>query len=367
MGNKPKRVLQLIGTMDCGGAETFLMNLLRNTDREKVIFDFAVIPDRKFFYSAEIEKLGGKIYSYPFKTKRTLLLPFYVFTVIHVLLSKGPYEAVHSHYRFLNGVALGLAWLCGVKKRFSHSHGEDRPCRNPLPLLVRPVMRRLNAIFATKLLACSRAAGISLYGMDADFKVINNGVNTAELAFSPAVRTQKRDELGLSGKFALMHTGRFVKEKNHKFLLDVFAQFLKLKPNAVLLLAGGGPLENDIRHKAKKLGVENKIKFLGFRNDVSAILQAADAFIMPSVREGLPLAAAEAQAAGLPCFFSDIITKEAAVCNVFFLPLGNPVVWAEEIAQTTENFERRNTCSVLKTAGFDFKDSALIMQHLYTE
>lgn len=365
MTEKPKRVLHLTGAMDCGGSEAFIMNLFRNVDRQKVVFDFAVVPDKDFFYSEEIKKLGGNIYTYPFKTKRNILLPFYALSVIKVLLTKGHYEAVHSHYRFLNGIALALAFVCGVKKRFAHSHGEDRPCRNIFIIAFRRLMRLVTKIFATKLLACSRDAGVSLFA--SGFEVINNGISTEKFAFNPAVRQAKREEMGLSDKFVLMHTGRFVTEKNHKFLLEVFAEVIKIKPNAVLLLAGGGPLEADIKTKIAELRLEDRVRFLGFSRDVPDILKAADAFVFPSVREGLPVAGVEAQAAGLPCFFSDIITKEAAVCNVFFLPLGNPVVWAEEIAQTTENFERRNTCSVLKTAGFDFKDSALIMQHLYTE
>ena len=365
MQSNPPRVLQITGAMNCGGSETLLMNLMRKTDRSKLNFDFCVVPKQEFFYSAEIKRLGGNIYSYPFKRKQTFLLPFYFFTILKTLLTKGPYKAAHAHYHFLNGVALFAAWLCGVKTRVSHVHC-DIPCDTLKLKIIRYFSALLIKTFSTDLCACSLESGKNLYGDKGEFTVINNGIDAAEFSFNVAARNKTRQALNIENNFVVALTARFFREKNHTFLLDVFAQLLKIKPNAVLLLIGGGPLEEQLKAKAAKLNIQDKVKFLGFRSDVADILKAADAFVMPSLYEGLPLAGVEAQAAGLPCFFADTITKELDITGVFYLPLGAGAdAWAKEIAAKTEGFERKNTCELIRKAGFDISFSAAKMQEIY--
>ncbi len=365
MQGNPVRVLQITGAMNCGGSETLLMNILRKTDRSKINFDFCVVPKQEFFYSAEIKRLGGNIYSYPFKMKRTFLLPFYFFTIIKTILTKGPYKAAHAHYHFLNGVALFAAWLCGVKTRVSHVHS-NIPCDTLKLKIIRYFAALLIKTFATDLCACTAEAGKNLYGDKAKFNVINNGINAAEFAFNAAARQRIRREFSVENNFVIALTARFFREKNHTFLLDIFERLLKIKPDSVLLLIGGGPLEKQLKAKAAKLNIADKVKFLGLRSDVADILKAADAFVMPSLYEGLPLAGVEAQAAGLPCFFSDAITKELDITGAFYLPLSKGAdAWAREIAAKSEGFERKDVSSLIAKAGFDSVESAAIMQKIY--
>ncbi len=365
MQDKPVRVLHITGAMNCGGAETLIMNLFRNTDREKISFDFCVVPKQEFFYSAEIRRLGGRIFSYPLKKKRTILLPLCFFTLAKTLLTKGPFKAAHSHYHFANAFVLFAAWLCGVKIRVSHVHTNIR-CNTIGLKTVRFISSFFIKLFATHLCACSAEAGANLYGRDAKYTVINNGIEVASFTFDILKRANKRKEMGIENNFAVALAARFFREKNHTFLLDVFERLLKIKPDAVLLLIGGGPLETELKAKAEKLNIQDKVKFLGFRSDVAEILKAADAFVMPSLYEGLPLAGVEAQAAGLPCFFSDTITKELDITGVFYLPLGlGADAWAAEIAAKSEGFERKDSAILIKKAGFDISLSAERIKEIY--
>lgn len=365
MKNNAQRVLHITGAMNCGGSETLIMNLFRKIDRSKLNFDFCVVPKQEFFYSAEIRRLGGRIFSYPFKKKRTVFLPLCFFTLIKNLLTKGPYKAAHSHYHFANAFVLFAVWLCGVKTRVSHVHSNVR-CDTLRLKTVRAVSSFFIRLFATDLCACTTESGKNLYGDKAKFTVINNGIDAAEFTFSADTRQRVRRDMNIENNFVVALAARFFREKNHTFLLDVFERLLKIKPDAVLLLIGGGPLEEQLKAKAAKLNIQDKVKFLGFRSDVADILKAADAFVMPSLYEGLPLAGVEAQAAGLPCFFADTITKELDITGVFYLPLGAGAdAWAKEIAAKTEGFERKNTCELIRKAGFDISFSAEIVQKIY--
>lgn len=361
------RVLQVIGKMDRAGAETFIMNLYREIDVSKVQFDFMVFTDEKGDYDDEIEQRGGHIYHMPaFKGYNyfSLCKKFDVFFKEH------PYKVVHGHIG-----SLAPAYLKSAKKygayAIAHSHSTnsneylERIIFNMLASRVRKI--------ADFFFGCSRGAGEDRFGKTIAnsnrFKVINNGVDSAEFVYTPQRNLVLKEKYGLEGKFVYGHVGRFTGVKNHPFLIDVFNEIQKSQENAVLILIGRGEDEEQIKGKVKQLGLENKVYFFGIRSDISDMMNLMDAFIFPSKYEGLGNVGIEAQAAGLPCFFSSGIAKEACITNqvsIYDLSDG-PELWAQNILKVLSTFQRVDTHQKIIDANFDISFVAKELQDFYME
>ncbi|MBR3628079.1 MAG: glycosyltransferase family 1 protein [Elusimicrobia bacterium] len=361
-----KKILEITGSLNCAGIETLLVNVLKNIDKTKYKIDFLVVANKKYFYTDEVLKFGSKIYTYPFKKVYKFLIPFFFLKEIFVIL-KNKYDVVHCHFYFSSGIILFLAWLCGVKTRIVHSHTERKMFAPKI--LIKPftkIMQKIIDIFATDKIACSKEAGIALYGNNSNFKIVNNGVIIDKFKFNSQIRQQIRESFNLENSFVVGHIGRFVELKNHYFLVDVFNEILKYKKNSVLLLIGEGPLEEKIKEKVKNLKIGEQVKFLGIRNDINNIYQAMDVFLLPSVFEGLPIVGIEAQTAGLPCFFSDNISKEVRIINSYFLSLKeNSEFWAQKIIDICKNFKRIDTSEQIIKSGYGFESTITAFENLY--
>ncbi len=361
-----KKILEITGSLNCAGIETLLVNILKNIDRNKFQIDFLVVANKKYFYTDEVLKSGSKIYAYPFKKVYKILIPFFFFKEIFVLL-KNKYDVVHCHFYFSSGIILFLAWLCGVKTRIVHSHTERKMFAPKI--FIKPftkIMQKIIDIFATDKIACSKEAGIALYGNNSKFKIVNNGVVVDKFKFNLQVRQETRKIFNLGDSLVLGHIGRFVELKNHSFLVDIFNEILKYKKNSVLLLIGEGPLEEKTKEKVKNLKIEDKVKFLGIRNDINNIYQALDVFLLPSLFEGLPIVGIEAQTAGLPCFFSDKISKEVKIVNSCFISLKeNSEFWAQKIIDVCEKFKRIDTSEQIIKSGYGFESTITAFENLY--
>ena len=220
---------------------------------------------------------------------------------------------------------------------------------------------------------CSRPAGIWSFGEKAvdsgQVRFIKNGIESERFAFNEEIRVRKRCELNLGDRLVIGHVGRFVLPKNHTFLIDIFAEIHKLKPNAVLMLVSDGPLMEEIQQKVKRLRLDNAVLFLGKRSDVNELMQAMDIFILPSLWEGLPLTGVEAQAAGLPTMMSDSITEEVCITPyAHMLPLNSGAkAWAGEALKLSETTRRTNTHDSIVRAGFDIRETAQWLESFYLE
>ncbi len=312
--SKPIRVLQIVHRMDRGGIETWLMNVLRNIDRERYIFDFMTYTTERCAYDDEIRSLGARILpcvplSQPLHHLRA---------VQQIICREGPYDVVHAHGDLDIGVPLRAAAQAGVPVRIAHSHNapasEHRRLRSHL---IRPVMRRWMEQYMTHGLGCSEVACTYQFGADWKFnqhcRVLHYGLNW-EAFERPADEHSIRAQLGLpQDALVIGHVGRFDPQKNHIFLLDVAQRVASLRPDAHFLLVGDGVLRSAIQEQARALGLDNRVIFAGVRPDIPKLLQAMDVFLFPSFFEGLPLAMLEAQAAGLPCVISDLISDETTV------------------------------------------------------
>lgn len=326
MSKPPVRILQIL--MDIGrggGVANVVLNWHRNIDRALVQFDYLYCLDSGENFSDEIKSLGGNLYKMPY---HGIFRPVTFIKAVNDFFKNHKYNTIHSHVTQLNFFYFPIAKARGVKNIILHSHGtkwSDKILNGARNYLMLSAARP----FVTHKLACSDASGKVWHGKG--YKVIFNGTELAKFAFNPEVRRRAREELGLKEQLVILHGGRFSAEKNHAFLIDVFNRVHKKNKDAVLLLAGKGPLEERIKLKVKKLGLGNSVRFLGLRRDMENIYQAADIFLLPSFHEGFPVTALEAQAAGLCCFLSDKVTREAGVFNTVFLPVADADLWAEEI------------------------------------
>ena len=361
-----KKILEMTGSLNCAGIETLLVNVLKNVDKNKFKIDFLVVENRKYFYTDEVLQLGSKIYTYPFKKVYKILIPFFFLKEIFVLL-KNKYDVVHCHFYFSSGIILFLAWLCGVKTRIVHSHNaREMIAPKILKKILTKIMQKIINLFATNKIACSKEAGIALYGRNSEFEIINNGIDISKFKYNIDVRNKTRKKLNIENNFVVGHIGRFDEQKNHIFLIDIFNEITKYKENARLLLIGEGPLENKIKEKVKNLKIEEKVNFLGVRSDANELYQAMDVFLLPSLFEGLPIVGIEAQTAGLPCFFSNEISKDVNVVNSYFIDLKqDSIFWANKIIEKDEMFKRSDVSEQIIKSGYGFINTIKNFEKLY--
>ena len=358
MNHKPKRILQVVTYMGRGGIETMLMNYYRHIDRSKVQFDFLVHRDFAGDFDEEILSLGGKIYRV---RPMNPLNPGYWHDLLSFFCTH-PYEIVHCHLNFKSGVVLAAAKLAGVPIRIAHAHTASM--EKDWTQIPRKIMRTLIAPNATAMLACSQNAGEAIFGKH-PFCFFFNAMDGAAFRYQETVRSEKRLELSLADTFTVMHVGRFGAEKNHRFLLDVFARLREVEPNAKLVLIGDGTLRKEVEETAKRMFTKDAVRFLGVRTDISELLQAADVFAFPSIFEGLPVTMIEAQAAGLPCVMSDTVTDECIVTDlVTALPIDDPKAWAEEILKK-RGTPRTDRLEEIRAAGYDITAAAEKLTRFY--
>ena len=218
---------------------------------------------------------------------------------------------------------------------------------------------------------CSKPAGIWTFGSKAvdsgKVKFIKNGIETEKFVYNDQIRILKRKELGLNNKLVVGHVGRFMQQKNHTFLIDIFQELHKKQPNSVLVLVSDGKLMNEVKNKVHTYGLDDAVLFLGNRNDVNELMQAFDVFVFPSLWEGLPLTGIEAQTAGLPVFMSDVITDEVCITNnIYKMSLKQSATeWANKIFSVTNNHKRENMKQQVIDAGFDIRTTADWLQEFY--
>ena len=198
--------------------------------------------------------------------------------------------------------------------------------------------------------------------------IIKNAISTEDYKFNAETRRKKREELGLSEKVVIGHTGSFAEGKNHSFLIDIFNEIYKTNENVHMIFMGKGSIEEDMKNKAKSLNLENNISFLGVRTDVNEILNAVDIFVFPSKFEGLGIVLIEAQASGLKCVMSDLVPQEAAVTDlVSVVSLDKSAEeWANCVLKEIETSgERGDMSKIISDQGYDISKEALKLQNEY--
>lgn len=365
---EPIRIAQIMGKWVGGGVEAIVMNYYRHIDRKKIQFDFICDEDSTCIPKEEIENLGGKVILIPPYQK-----VFKYHKKLKKVLKEGKYKIVHSHINALSVFSLWAAKSAKVPVRIAHSHSTSNK-KEWKKTLLKNLLRPFSKVFATDYFCCSELAGRWLFGNKTYDKgkvyLLNNAIDVDKFKYNEKIRKEKRKELNIKDKdLVIGHIGRFVKQKNHEFLIDIFNEIHKQNKNTILLLAGEGPLKEEIEQKAKDLNLEKSVKFLGQRKDANKLYQAMDAFILPSLYEGLPVVGVEAQAAGLPCFFSTDMTKETKVLQTtkFISLTHTPQYWAKEILKQLNSYTRVNTEKEITENNFNIKVEATKLEEQYNK
>jgi len=360
--------------MNRGGVEGWLMHLLRRLDPSRVRMDFLVQTAETAEFDPELLDRGARL----LRCDEPVWSPAYFIQATSLLHQFGPYDAIHSHVHHFSGWLLAVARRSGVPIRIAHSHLDsseaDQSAHWPRRCYLAASKRAIR-FYATRLVGVSRVAARALFGAtwerDPRSLLLHCGIDLAPFR-EPVGRRVARDLWNIEEDELLIgHVGRFDTQKNHEFLLQIFAEIVRRRPRARLLLAGDGPLRPEIEQRARGLGVAEKTVFAGVRDDVPRLLGAMDAFVFPSLWEGLPLALLEAQAAGAPCIISDAISEEADVVRrlIYRAALARaPGEWAEIVlnAAGAVRTGRAEAVSNLKGSSFDIESSTEQIYGLYS-
>ena len=330
--SKPIRVLQVFNGLARGGAETIIMNLYRNIDRDKVQFDFIVHTKDRYVYDDEVEALGGRIFR--FSKIDDIGIRGYIEQWNNFWKQHKEYHIIHGHLR-----SIAIFYLLTAKKNgvYTIIHSHNNSSGKGIKAIIKNMLQFPLRYIADYYFACSKQAGYWLFGKRIvngnNFAVLNNAVDVDKFTFSDDMRNLIRHQMKISeGVKAFVHVGNFRKQKNHVLLIEIFARLHAKMPQSRLFLAGSGELENTIHELVQKKGLEEKVIFLGECKNIDELLQAMDYFLFPSLYEGLPVSVIEAQASGLPIFCSDTITRDVAITDlVHFLPLDNLDAWEKVV------------------------------------
>ncbi len=351
---EPIRVLHVLGGLSLGGAESRIMDLYRNIDREEMQFDFLVHSAKEEHFDKEIKTLGGNVYRIPrfkmynwFQYKKALKQFF---------AEHKEFRAVHGHMTSTASIYLPIAKKAGVPITIAHSRSAGVPggIKGFLTKWLRSSLKHKTDYC----LACSKEAGEAVFGKEWSDKgkveVVPNAIAAEKYVYDEGVRNAKRAELGVEDKLVIGHVGSFREPKNHVFLIQIFAEIYKKRKDAVLLLLGAGALMEQIKAQVKEAGLEDVVLFLGNQGNVSPYYQAMDFLVFPSLFEGLPGTIIEAQTAGLRCLISENITKEVQITELVkgYSLDKSAAEWAECVLANC-GYERKNRLADVEKAGFD--------------
>ena len=319
---EPIRVLHLLGSIQRGGTESVIFNYYRAIDRSRVQFDIIADSNSPCDIPKDITDLGCVVYKIPPYTN-----PMEYILSIKNICHQGNYKIVHSHMNTMSVFSLFAAWLAKVPVRIAHSHSTAGTGKDFKRDVLKYMLRPFSKIFATKYFSCSEHAARWMFGNRVVDKgkvfILNNAIATKKFAFNQRIRDEQRKILNLDNKLVVGHIGRFSPPKNHTFLVDVFHALCKIREDSVLLIVGGlgssgRSIENMLRQRVGELGLQDKVRFLGVRENISELYQAMDIFLLPSLYEGLGMVCIEAQCSGLPCVLSDKVPKEVYSGSDYF-------------------------------------------------
>ena len=366
------RILHVLGKLDRGGVETWLVQALRAVDRRRYQMDFVVHTSEPGAYDNEVRSLGARIlpclgWSNPVHYARNFR---------RVLRESGPYDVVHSHVHHYSGFVLLLAATEGVPVRVAHAHNDTRPVDRRAGLARKTYFHAMKALLPTAGsggFAASAEAGDSLFPRcwraSSRWPLLHYGIDLSR--FQGRIdHSALRRSLGIPDRALVVgHVGRFDRQKNHGFLVEIAREFLDIAPHAVFLLVGDGGLRREIEEAVRRVGVAKSFIFTGVRPDVADLLRGAmDVLLFPSLFEGLPVTVLEAQAAGLPCLISDVITREADVIPglVVRQSLARPAPdWAQALRRTAclLRVPPESACSLMQGRSINRSTEELVLAY----
>jgi len=365
MGKNKKNILFFGMSENRGGVETFIINYYRKLKNDPNIhIDFTKFSD-EIAYEEELVDSGAKVYQLPERRKGVVK---YLRALVAFFREHPEYDVVHAHFVSLSGAEMVIIAKLFKRKVIIHSHSEwkgKRGVTSWMHAFYKPIVSAI----ADKKIACSQAAGESMFG-DAPFEIIRNAIAVDDYAYNAGSRYKIRKELHLGdNQLVIGHVGFFTYIKNQEYLISVFEHLHKSIPNSVLLLIGDGELRGDMEALVRGKGLEGKVIFTGVRSDMIELYQAMDVFVLPSLFEGLPFVAIEAQAASLPCFISDTVSKEVFITNnAHSISIQDaPGNVAADIISKIRTGVRVDVSDDLRNRGYDIRTEIEKLRQLYIQ
>lgn len=361
------KVLRIIGQCKTGGTETIALNYYRNLDHTKVKMDLLFYGESLSRFNEELAKNGDRVINVTDYTNNLLKSVLDIARVVR----ENNYDVVHSQLNALNFFPLLGALLGGCKIRLASNHSTAslryETKKTILKYLIRPSVKWT----ANRYAACSVHAGEWCFGKKAikenKVHIIKNAIDLGVFKYDDSIRNKVRFENNWNGKYVIGHAGRFTEQKNHFFIVDIFKRVSEMCPNAILVLIGDGHLVEPVKRRVDRLGLKEKVVFMGTRFDVSDLMQGMDLFLFPSLYEGLGNVITESQAVCLRSVCSDKVPNEVKMTDlVDFLSLKDPVgLWADKVLQYSNGYERHDMHQEIQAAGYEIKSAARDLERYY--
>lgn len=361
------RVAVIMGKMHSGGKKNLVMEYYRNIDRNKVQFDFICDSDSNAIPTKEIESLGGRVY---------IVAPYqHIFqnlSDIKKIIKENKYQIAHGYNGTMNVFSMFIAKYCGVPVRINESISMAH--KSEKKTYIKNILKLFSKCFCTHYMANGEECGRWQFG-DKAFRegkvtIFKTVINTEKNCFDEQLREKCRDEFGLDDSIVVGHIGRLTEQKNTLFIIDIFREISIREEKAKLLIIGDGNLREEMLNRISEYGLEDKVLYLGRREDIHQFYNAMDCFLLPSLYEGLPVVGVEAECHGLPMFYSTEIPKESSVSGEtgVFLDLGiGAEKWAEIVLEKTKSSMMRRTDQREKArmAGFDSEEEGRRLTEWY--
>lgn len=373
--SKPNRVLQVMASTMRAGVEMTVMNLYREMDTDVVQFDFIVHDIGDDDFGEQITRMGGRVFRIPLLSK--VGIPKFLKIVYDIMMQNGPYMAVHTHTDFQGGFFAKVAKKAEIPVRICHAHTDSRPMHSLSLFAKRMLGRVMISMFATQRAACSRNAGLALFGKHATRKGLVKVIyNSIDLSGFESALPQKMIELrklcGAGEDTRLIgFVGRLNAVKNPSFVLDMAVESRKRNLNHRFIFVGTGDMRELLMEKRDSFGLADTVVFLGTRDDVPALMQCLSMVVVPSLAEGFSLVTVEAQAAGTPVLAASCIPEEAdmGLGLLQYMRLDEGAgAWVDQIETLISSAmcpDTQTRIGVLRDKGFDAKTNVDVMMRLY--
>ncbi len=358
-----KKILFVEATELKGGIETFILNIAKNIDKQE--YELYLLKEcERASIENEFIQLGGNILKITSFSENL----FKYIREFSTILSKYNFDVIHINKNSLsNPLSIIISRKHNVPKIVLHSHNTN-PTNKSASIKMHDFFKKRVSKYDLVRLACSEQAGKWMFNESDKYQLVKNGIDVNKYRYSDAIRQRKRQELGLSNQLSIISVGRLSEQKNPLFVIDIFEEVLKKSENSILFMVGTGELERSVHDYIVQKNLSSKIKLLGTRNDVNELLQAADIFLMPSLYEGLPIAAVEAQASGLPMLISDTVDKGVKLVDTTEIESLSSTAskWAEHLLKLCKSSRRIDTSEIIQESGYDINNTVNLIEDIYS-
>ncbi len=361
------KIVEFVTRLEFGGVESMLLNYTSHFKNPEQ-FDLHIITQdiNDANCIRQFENSGYSVHVVTHKRKSILKNVREIYRIMH----KEKFDVAHSHMTLTNFYVLFIAKILRVPLRVSHSHNAFKDTGIKAKI-VYPVLKYLNKLSANIWMACGYDAATFLYGEKAvrseKVFIAHNAIDINKFRRNNELRKKIRKQYGIEDVFCVGHIGRFMLQKNHMFLIEIFSELQKIKSDSILFVIGDGELREEIYREVEKYHLENSVIFTGNITNVNELYQAMDFFVLPSLYEGLPVVSIEAQAAGLRCLISDSVDVQCAITSyVNFLSVEKTAKeWAISILKYFGEEKEDDNIDVLVSSGYDINVEARKMEMLY--